>query len=357
MTFSDFKKTCPTPDESIRQQAIDHQNQLTKPPGSLGRLEELAITLASLQKNIHPSVDNTLIAIFAGDHGVVEEGVSAFPQAVTVEMIRNFGNGGAAINVLANSINAPLEVHNLGTAFNASDITGSDRYPITHHNIAAGTANFAKQDALTQDQLESALNAGANIIENNKHLNLFLAGEMGIGNTTAASALLCAYQDKKPADVTGAGTGLDSAGIAHKTQVIEKVLARHNSDHPDAAPEAILQSLGGLEIAALAGAYIRAAQLGIPSLVDGFICGAAALAAMHINPSTKQWLLLSHCSTEPGYQHLIEHFAYPPLVDLQMRLGEGSGAATTFQLLKLACALHNNMATFASADVSEKSSD
>lgn len=348
-TLNDFLKSCHTPSSELFEQASAYQNQLTKPPGSLGRLEELAITLASLQKRERPSVANKLIAIFAGDHGVVEEGISAFPQAVTVEMIRNFSNGGAAINVLAKEIDSPLEVHNVGTVTDASDITGAH-----HHNVANGSANFCKQDALTNEQLLAALQVGANVIEQHCDLDIFLAGEMGIGNTTAASALLCAYLAKKPGEVTGAGTGLDNKGIEHKVQVIDAALTRHKKTHQNASAADTLQSLGGLEITALAGAYIRAAQKGIPVLVDGFICGAAALASMQINPSVKPWLLLSHCSTEPGYSHLIEHFAYPPLVDLKMRLGEGSGAATTFTLLKLACALHNNMATFASAGVSEK---
>ncbi len=350
ITLNDFKAPCPQFSSTTYEQACAHQNQLTKPPGSLGRLEELATTLAALQQRQQPQVDNTLIAIFAGDHGVVAEGTSAFPQAVTVEMIRNFSNEGAAINVLAKEINAPLAVHNLGTVRDASDIP-----KVTHHNIAPGTENFCLQNAMTEEQLVKALSAGASVIDSHRGLDIFLAGEMGIGNTTAASALVCAYSGKQPEAVTGAGTGLDNDGIQRKVQVILRALERHNSEYKAPPPETILRSLGGLEIAALTGAYIRAAQQGIPVLVDGFICGAAALAAMKINPSVKPWLLLSHCSTEPGYQHLTEYFAYEPLVDMKMRLGEGSGAAVTFNLLKLACALHNKMATFTSAGVSEKS--
>lgn len=329
--------------------ALARQNQLTKPPGSLGRLEQVAIQLAGLQRSARPAVDPVHISIFAGDHGVVAEGVSAFPQAVTVEMQRNFVNGGAAISVLAKHLGASLEVINCGTLADPADLPG-----VIHAPVAAQTGNFCEADAMTQAQWEQALTIGQQAVERaaQQEARLFIGGEMGIGNTTAATALLCACTGLTPQDLSGAGTGLDSQGIQRKAQVVERALRHHAGKLGDTA--AVSRALGGFEITALTGAYIAAAQSGIAVLVDGFICTAAAVCALRLNPSVQPWLIFSHCSAEQGHRKLMAHLNAAPLVDLNLRLGEGSGAAVTIPLLRAACALHNGMATFEEAAVSGK---
>lgn len=336
-------------DTDSAEQARNRQNQLTKPPGSLGRLEEVAVQLAAIQHTPHPRIDPVHISIFAGDHGVVAEGVSAFPQAVTVEMQRNFVKGGAAISVLARQLGATLEVINCGTLANPAVLPY-----VIHAPVALETGNIARDEAMSRTEFELALAIGWHAVQRSTQhqAHLFIGGEMGIGNTTAATALLCALTGMAPSDLTGAGTGLDNAGIAHKTRVIEQALQRHQDVLGN--PAAIGQTLGGFEIAALTGAYIAAAQSGIAVLVDGFICSAAALCAMRLNPSVADYLIFSHCSAEKGHRKLMEHLNAKPLVDLNLRLGEGSGAAVVVPLLRAACALHNEMATFAEAAVSGK---
>lgn len=352
MTHAWWKNDCLAVNEKVKTEALERQGILTKPPGSLGRLETVAITLASLYGDDQPEIKKPLITIFAGDHGVVAQGVSAFPQAVTVEMIRNFVNGGAAISVLAHSNQAELKVVNCGTAF---EIDFADNYDaLTDQSIAMGTADISQQSAMTPQQLEQALSIGQSVVEQGKKegCDLFIAGEMGIGNTTPAAALGCAYLSQSSASkMTGRGTGIDDAAWKNKVQVIERSLARLNIKELSA--EVILQELGGFEIAAIAGAYIRCAQLGIPVLVDGFITTAAALAACRMNSQVKDWLLFSHQSEEQGHTIMLEELNAQPLLNLGLRLGEGSGAATALPLLRQACALHNGMATFAEASVSE----
>lgn len=328
------------------QQASERQMQLTKPPGSLGMLESVAVKMAALQARGKPSADKALITIFAGDHGVVDEGVSAFPQVVTGEMVKNFARGGAAITVMARQLGAEFQVVNTGT------VTELDALEhVKDCRIAAGTANFAKQAAMTQAQLEQALKIGADSVESHPNLDMFIAGEMGIGNTTSASAITAWLLNDAPESSVGPGTGVDSAGVAKKAEVVKQALALHKSEITDAL--SLLRCVGGFEIAAMAGAYIRAAQLGIPCLVDGFISTAAASCAASINSSVKPWLIISHQSAEPAHIKLIQLLEQKPLLQLDMRLGEGSGAAVALPLIRSACALHNEMATFADAGVSE----
>lgn len=355
MTKFWWQNDCLAVNEKIKTEAQDRQAILTKPPGSLGRLEDVAITLASLYCDDKPEIKKPLITIFAGDHGVVAQGVSAFPQAVTVEMIRNFVNGGAAISVLAKVNQAELKVVNCGTAF---EVDFADDYPAyLDLQVAAGTADLSLECAMSTEQLAQALSIGQQVIEQAKKngIDLFIAGEMGIGNTTPAAALGCAYINKTAVDMTGRGTGIDDVALANKVHVIEKALARLNLKNLSA--QDILQELGGFEIAAIAGAYIRCAQLGIPALVDGFITTAAALAACKMNPEVKDWLLFSHQSEEQGHKLMLDELEAKPLVKLGLRLGEGSGAATVLPLLRQACALHNNMATFAEASISSSDTD
>lgn len=343
------QKPCPLPDRAVREEARQRQGQLTKPPGSLGQLEEMAITLAALQGTPCPSLDRVRIAVFAADHGVVARGVSAFPQAVTGEMVKNFAAGGAAISVLARSLGAELEVINLGTLNDPGPLAG-----VIHSPIAPSTADLTQGAAMTAEQLEMAFRAGAAAAERGltAGARLFIGGDMGIGNTTSATALGCALLQEEPKVLAGPGTGLDSGGVAHKAAVIAEALELHRPFV--SSPLEALRRLGGFEIAALAAAYLRSAQAGLPVLVDGFISTAAALVAARINPSCRDWLLFAHASAEPGHRHMIEALGARPLLELGMRLGEGSGAAVAVPLLRLACELHNRMATFAEAAVSGK---
>ena len=342
-----LEQGCREPDIGAEQAARQRQGQLTKPAGSLAALETLAIRLAGLQGKSLPAIDAIHIQLFAGDHGVVAEGVSAYPQAVTVEMLRNFVRGGAAISVLASLHDARLEVLDLGCATAHEPLPG-----VRELNLGPGTANFAAGPAMTAEQCASALLAGRECVQQAiaDGCDLFIAGEMGIGNTTSASALACALLGATPADLTGRGTGLDDAGVRRKQQVIERALMLH-ADHLQAPLEA-LRRLGGFEVAAMTGAYLACAQEGVPALVDGFICSVAALLAVHLNPGCRPWLLFAHRSAEPGHRAVLAALKADPLLDLGLRLGEGSGAALAVPLLRQACALHAQMATFAEAAVS-----
>jgi nicotinate-nucleotide--dimethylbenzimidazole phosphoribosyltransferase len=333
-----------------QQAAEARQAQLTKPSGSLGRLEDIAIRLAAMQGTEMPQINKPYIAVFAGDHGIAAEGVSAFPQVVTGEMIRNFARGGAAISVLAKSQGAQLQVINCGTAYPVEPLAG-----VSDRSIAAGTANFLQQAAMTEDQCAQSLVIGKQAVENalSQGCDLFIAGEMGIANTTAATAIASALLTADPAHITGRGTGIDDAALAHKIHVIRQGIQHHQTALT--SPMAIMQHLGGFEIAAIAGAYIAAAQAGLPILVDGFISSAAALVAVKHNPSVCDWMFFAHASAEPGHATMMQALAATPLLDLGMRLGEGSGAGVAIVLLRLACDLHNNMATFAQASVSDGS--
>jgi nicotinate-nucleotide--dimethylbenzimidazole phosphoribosyltransferase len=336
-------------DTHVVEQAQARQQQLTKPAGSLGQLESVAVQLAGLQGRVKPSLEHVWIAIFAGDHGIVAEGVSAFPQEVTGQMLHNFVNGGAAISVLARQLGASLEVVDLGT------VTPSLKLPgVRHLNLGPGTANFVQGPAMTEAQGQLALQAGRDSVQRAMATGaqLFIGGEMGIGNTTAASALACALLDCPVSHLTGPGTGLNAEGVSHKAQVIERALALHGAQRDDALQT--LFNLGGFEIAALVGAYLACAQEGVAALVDGFICSVAALVAVRLSPECRQWLLFGHRGAEPGHRHVLETLNAQPLLDLGLRLGEGSGAALAVPLLRLACDLHGQMATFAEAAVADR---
>lgn len=337
------------PDGACESAARQRQDTLTKPPGSLGRLEHIAVWLAALQGRAQPRLDHVRIVVFASDHGVAEEGISAFPQAVTVEMVRNFARGGAAICVLARELGATLEVINVGTAADTGPLDN-----VLDRRVAAGTANFCHAPAMTTEQMVAALEVGRMAAERAHELGgeLFIGGEMGIANTTTASALACAYLELPGANLAGPGTGIDHHGVRRKAQVIERALERHRPQFRNALD--VLRCVGGFEIAALAGAFLRCAQLGVPVLVDGFIASSAALAAVRLQPQAGDWFLYAHQSAEPGHRRLMEALDAQPLLDLGMRLGEGSGAAVALPLLRMACALHAQMATFAEASVSEK---
>jgi len=341
-----WQQPIPAVSEEMRGAAAERQEQLTKPPGSLGQLEAIAVRLAGLQATDRPRLDRLHVAVFAGDHGVTAEGVSAFPQAVTLEMVKNFARGGAAISVLARELGADLEVVDVGTAVDGGELPG-----VIRSRAGDGTANFCHGPAMSSAQRDTALAAGRAAADRAAAVgaHAFVGGEMGIGNTTAATALACALMRESPRGVVGPGTGLDAAGIAHKAEVIARALERHEALE---TPFDALAALGGFEIAALAGAYIAAAQHGIPSLVDGFISSVAALAAAREVPAVLPWLVCTHRSAEPGHAKVLAALDAEPLIDLGMRLGEGSGAAVAVSVIRTACALHNGMATFAEAGVS-----
>ena len=335
-------------DKTHEQKALARQQQLTKPPGSLGQLENLAVKIASLQASEIPDLTHVHITVYAADHGVMAEGVSAFPQSVTAAMIRNFANGGAAISVLAQELMAKLDVINIGTVEALEEILG-----VLDKRIDAGTANFCQSSAMTEQQCQQALLIGRdNVFSDIENTQLYIAGEMGIGNTTAATALASVLLACDPADLVGPGTGLDQQGVQHKLNVIRRALEQHTAQR-DKDALTVLQTLGGFEIAAMVGAYLTCAKQGIPVLIDGFISTVAALIAEKIQAGCKDWFIYSHQSAEPGHQVVLGALNAEPLLKLGMRLGEGSGAAVAVPLLRQACLLHNGMATFEQANISK----
>lgn len=337
-------------DRDAQRAALDRQGRLTKPPGALGRLEELAVCLAGMQRTARPAIERVRIVVFAADHGVAQEGVSAYPQAVTVEMVKNFARGGAAVSVLARVFGAQLEVVDAGTARDPGPLPG-----VVCARAGNGTANFTRGPAMTACELSAALQAGRDAVRRAREAGtqLFIGGEMGIANTTAATALACVFLNAAPEQLAGPGTGLNAQGVARKADVIRRALALHRLGADD--PIEALRCVGGFEIAALTAAYITCAQAGLPVLVDGFISTAAALAAVRQCRGAAGWFLYAHASAEPGHRRLLQALDAKPLLDLGLRLGEGSGAAAALPLLKLACALHNGMATFAEAGVPGRS--
>lgn len=331
-----------------RDAARARQGQLTKPTGALGRLEGLAIELAGLQHTDRPRAERVPIIVFAGDHGIAAHGVSAYPQEVTIAMMANFASGGAAISVLARELGSALEVVDAGTLAEApmpGIITDKPR---------RGTRDFSNEAALSAADLAFAFDCGQRAVARAvaSQPDLLILGEMGIGNTTSAAAIAAALLKTAAESMTGLGTGLDAAGRVRKAGIIDAALAKHRL--ADASTESVLCAVGGLEIAAICGAIISAAQRRIPVLVDGFIVSVAALAASRLNASCRPFLIFSHRSAEQGHRLVLEALDARPLLDLDLRLGEGSGAALALPILRLACALHNGMATFAEAAVPDR---
>ncbi|WMC09185.1 nicotinate-nucleotide--dimethylbenzimidazole phosphoribosyltransferase [Oceanimonas pelagia] len=322
-------------------------NTKTKPPGSLGELETLAIRLGLMQQSDSPRIEQPQVLVFAADHGLVAEGVSAFPAEVTPQMVHNFLHGGAAINVFARQHRLALQVVDAGV--------NADFAPhpqLIDRKIRKGTANALHQPAMTADECHRALTAGMELVRELPG-NLLLVGEMGIGNTSAASLLLARLGGLPVAECTGPGTGLDEQGLCHKTRVLQAVLARHAEAQ---TPQAALAALGGLEIAMMAGALIQGACERRILLMDGFIAGVALLVAERLAPGTRDYAVFGHASAEPGHGHLLRLLNATPLLSLNLRLGEGSGAALAFPLLQSACAFMNEMASFADAGISGASS-
>jgi nicotinate-nucleotide--dimethylbenzimidazole phosphoribosyltransferase len=325
---------------------------LTKPLGSLGRLEDLAAQWVSIRRDEFADPFRKAVYVFAADHGVTAEGVSAYPREVTHQMVLNFFAEGAAINVLAKLHHAQLHVVDAGVDADLDGVAG-----LIHRKIARGTRNMFREAAMTDDELYRALAIGielANEAAATGH-NLIAIGEMGIGNTTSATAITCALTGARPELATGSGTGVDAAVRAHKVAIIEGTLKRHFGHLPHPHPLEILRNVGGLEIAAMIGVVLGAASHRIAILCDGFISTAAAALAVAIAPNTVGYLIAGHESAEPGHRLLLQHLGLTPLLSLNMRLGEGTGAVLAMPIVESAVALYTGMATFASAGVSEVS--
>jgi len=337
----------PSPDQHVESAARERQMQLTKPPGALGRLEDLACWFAGRLGSAIPDMPRAEIFVFAADHGVAARGVSAFPQSVTASMLDNFAHGGAAINVLATLQNCRIEVVDVGVASEAPPPPG-----IRNERIRRGTRDLSEEPALNSDEANAALEVGACCAREacSRGANLLIAGEMGIANTTAAACLICALTGASPERVVGRGTGIDDAGLARKRAVVASALARAGAQ----PPKLLLAELGGLEIAAMAGFYLEAARSGVPVLLDGFISAAAALVAASIEPAARPWMLASHASAEAGHGIALSSLGLTPLLALDMRLGEGTGAALTLSIIRAALKLHRKMATFSEAGIAGK---
>jgi nicotinate-nucleotide--dimethylbenzimidazole phosphoribosyltransferase len=330
------------------QQARMRQLQLTKPPGSLGRLEEIANRMAAIQRTLAPAVQRPTILIFAADHGVCAEGVNPYPQAVTAQMAANFVRGGAAINALARATGAELEVIDAGIAYDVPDSQGLLRRP-----IGRGTRNFCDGAAMSLEEAAMSVVLGIEMAEraHAAGCTLFGIGEMGIGNSTAASALTAALTGCSVAEVTGRGTGADEACLARKRSAVERAVALHREHISD--PLELLSRLGGFEIGGMCGVCLGGAALGQAVLVDGFIATAAAALAIRFCEPVRDYLFAAHRSTEPGHAPLLAILGHRPLLDLEMRLGEGTGAALAIPVVRAAVEAFTFMATFDSAGVSK----
>ncbi|OGR51838.1 MAG: nicotinate-nucleotide--dimethylbenzimidazole phosphoribosyltransferase [Elusimicrobia bacterium RIFCSPLOWO2_02_FULL_39_32] len=324
-------------------------DNLTKPLGSLGRLEDLAQKICAIQENDHPTSKNKVIFTLASDHGITEEGISAYPQEVTPQMVFNFINQGAAINVLSKTVNAKVVVVDIGVAQEMPELPG-----LINKKIRKGTSNFAKEPAMSREEAYQSIATGIALVEEEikNGVDLIGTGEMGIGNTTPSSAITATITDKKVEQVTGQGTGIPQESLNHKIGVIEIALALHKPNAQD--PIDVLSKVGGFEIGGMAGIMLGAAKNRIPVVIDGFISGAAALIAHGLCPTVSEYLIPAHRSSEPGHDAVLKHLGLIPLLDLRMRLGEGTGAALGMFLVEASLKIINEMATFEQAHVSEK---
>jgi nicotinate-nucleotide--dimethylbenzimidazole phosphoribosyltransferase len=329
-------------DHAAMAQTRRRLDSLTKPPGSLGRLERLAVQIAGVSGSLRPRLQERLVVVMAADHGVTEEGVSAYPAAVTTQMVHNFVQGGAAINVLARQVGARVLVVDIGVAAQLPR-----HLTIVHRKVAPGTANMARGPAMTPDQAIAAVQVGLDLSQ--QQADVICLGEMGIGNTTAASAIVAAVTGLPVTEVTGRGTGIDDGTWNRKVHVIEQALHLNRPDPSN--PLDILAKVGGLEIAGLVGLTIGAAALHKVVLVDGFIATAAALLAVELCPAARSYLIAAHRSVEVGHRAALEHLELEPLFALDLRLGEGSGAALALPIVDAALAILAEMATFEEAGV------
>jgi nicotinate-nucleotide--dimethylbenzimidazole phosphoribosyltransferase len=336
-------------DKTAMDKAAARQDILTKPQGALGRLEEISIRLAGIQRKAMPVIKNKAIIAMAGDHGVVAEKVGNFPQEVTPQMVLNFVRGGAAINVIARQVGARVVVVNMGVA---GDLPAD--IPVVNKLVAKGTANIAKGPAMTEAQAVQAIEAGISVVnaEIDKGLDIVGTGDMGIGNTTPSAAICAVMTGQAVAKVTGRGTGLSDDQLQHKIAVIERAIAVNKPDPKNALD--VLTKVGGFEIGGIAGVILGAAARGVPVVVDGFISGAAALIAEGLAPQVREYMFLGHLSVEPGHRIMADKLGLKPIVTLDLRLGEGTGAAIGIFIAETSARILAEMATFGEAGVSEK---
>lgn len=338
----------PLLNKAAGEKATSYIATLTKPLGSLGRLEEIAISLAEMTGNLTLEITPPGIIVFAADHGVVKEGVSAYPQEVTLQMVANIVNGGAAINVFGRQIGAKFKVVDVGVAGDVTEVQ------VIHKKIRQGTGSFLTELAMTREEAEKAVligyEEGIQIIESG--IKCLIIGEVGIGNTTASSAVLASITGADPAAIVGFGTGISTEQHNRKVAVVRDAISLHQPKPTDAID--ILSKVGGLEMAAMAGAMLAAAEKRVPILVDGFICTVSACLAKLMAPTVVDYMILSHQSVEPGHTTAVKHLQKEPLLQLNMRLGEGTGAAVAFPILQSAVNMINEMATFENSGVSGK---
>jgi nicotinate-nucleotide--dimethylbenzimidazole phosphoribosyltransferase len=336
-------------DQETMNSARARQNVLTKPQGSLGRLESLSIQMAGISGQVRPKIQHKVVTVMAGDHGVVEEGVSAFPQEVTPQMVLNFLYGGAAINVLSKHVGARVVIVDMGVA------TVMDAHPqLISRRIGSGTGNIAKGPAMMRAQAGESILSGAEIVEAEiaQGLDILATGDMGIGNTTPSAAIACVVTGKPASEIVGRGTGVNDEGLRRKILAVENALSVNQPNPQDGLD--ILCKVGGFEIGGLAGAILGAAANRRPVVIDGFISTAAAIIAATIAPQVKDYLIAAHCSQELGHRLMMEWLGVTPLLDMNMRLGEGTGAALAMSLVEASCKILDEMATFGEAGVSEK---
>lgn len=336
-------------DRNLMNKAQERLDNLTKPQGSLGRLEELAKLIVGITREEDPVLKNKVIFTLAGDHGVTEEGVSAYPKEVTPQMVYNFLRGGAGINVLANHVGAKVIVVDLGVAMDLQPCPGLVIKKVNH-----GTKNMAKGPAMTREEAIKSIEAGIDVFENEfrKGIDIIGTGDMGIANTTPSSAIAALFTGRPVEDVTGRGTGINDDSLKNKVDVIKRAIDINKPDAKDAID--VLSKVGGFEIGGLAGIIIAAAAKRVPVVIDGFISGAAALIAYHIEPRVKDYMIAGHCSVENGHKIVLDHMGLKPILDLNLRLGEGTGAALCISLVEAGIKIMTQMASFKSAGVSEK---
>jgi nicotinate-nucleotide--dimethylbenzimidazole phosphoribosyltransferase len=336
-------------DEEWLEKAQRRLDRLTKPVGSLGRLEELARRYSAIREEERPRIAKKAVYVFAGDHGVAKEGVSAYPALVTAQMVGNFLSGGAGINVLARHVGAEVRVVDMGVAFEFSP-----SLPLFHRKMGLGTGNMAEGPAMGLDEAHKAIETGIRLALEAKEesFDLLGMGDMGIGNTTAASAITSAITGEPVERVTGRGTGISGEALKKKIEIIRRALKVNQPDPRD--PLDVLAKVGGFEIAGMAGFALGCAACRIPLVLDGFICTAGALIARELSPDVEEYLFASHCSQEPGHRVLLRRMGLVPLLDLRLRLGEGTGACLGMSLIEAGVKIQSEMATFEEAGVSQK---
>ena len=342
-------------DEAAMESARARQDTLTKPLRSLGVLEDLSVKVAGITRNHMPEIKDKVIITAAGDHGIADEGVSAYPKEVTLQMVYNFLSGGAAINVLARHIGARVIVVDMGVAADIKfEPEGHQSYDFVDNKIGYGTANIAKGPTMSYEDAVHSIEAGIEVLENElvRGIDIVGVGDMGIGNTTPSSAIVAFITGEPVERVTGRGTGLDDGGLEAKIKTIKKALAVNKPNRGDAIE--ILAKIGGFEIGGMAGVMLAAGAHRIPVVVDGFISGAAALIAYELSPKIQDYLIASHLSVEAGHRAILDHLGIEPLFNLNMRLGEGTGAALGISIVEASCKILREMATFEEAGVSEK---